>query len=181
MSDLVFIAGPAGSGKSTLGDAIAEAWESPHIDFDAATMRVVREVALAYPTWTEAQVLAHARTDRYVALRDAVLEAMRVHPRVVISAPLRLESSSAASWREWTDPMVKGGSTVQLVWLQLATAERQRRMALRGLARDAEALAGPGAPTTPPEAADRILDASLPVAELVAQVRSPRGSNFDIP
>jgi gluconate kinase len=180
MSKVLFFGGPAGSGKTTLGDAVAGDLGVPHIDFDEATAPVVSSFRATHPHVSEADALRETRTERYQALCAEILASIQTNPRVVVSAPLRQESATRAAWQTWIAPLEAAGAQVELIWLDLSADERRRRMSRRGLLRDAPAVAASPDERPPPEAADRILDARLPLPELLAQVRSPSGSNFDI-
>jgi gluconate kinase len=180
MSSVLFIGGPAGSGKTTLGDAVAAFLGVPHIDFDAATAPVVDEFRTAHPDDSAAEVLSTTRADRYAALRTEIMKTIQTLPSVVVSAPLRQESASQTTWQAWIAPIEAAGARVELIWLHLSAAERRRRMSQRGLPRDTPAIATGPDEMAPPEVADRILDARLPVSELLDEVRSPSGRNFDI-
>lgn len=178
MSNVLFLAGPAGSGKTTLGNALAATWNVPHVDFDEATMSVVTHFHDDHPYLSDAEVLEATRAERYEALRAAVITSIRSHTTVVVSAPLRRETASVAAWQAWIAPIT--GADVRLVWLEVSAAERLDRMTRRGLVRDQPALAtGPVEPS-PPVFADRILDAQLPLTDLLRALGSPPGSNFDI-
>ncbi len=180
MSSVLFLGGPAGSGKTTLGDALAALMQVPHIDFDAATSSVVDDFRTAHPDDTAADVLSAIRADRYAALRAEIMKTLQTIPRVVVSAPLRQESASQATWQAWIAPIEAAGARVELIWLHLSAAERRHRMSRRGLPRDTPAIATGPEEVPPPEVADRILDARLPLPELLEGARSTSGSNFDI-
>jgi gluconate kinase len=180
MSNVLFLGGPAGSGKTTLGDALAATWGAPHLDFDEVTAPVVTRFHRSHPEFSEAAVLEATRADRYAALRVAVMTSIRSHPNVVVSAPLRQESASASAWRSWIAPIQDAGAQVQLMWLHVSARERWERMARRGLLRDQPAFAADPAELSPPAFADRILDAQRPLSDLLSQVGSSAGSNFDI-
>lgn len=180
MSDVLFLGGPAGSGKTTLGDVLAATWDVPHIDFDEVTAPVVVRFHQSHPHFSEADVLEATRSDRYAALRAAILAAIRSHPNVVVSAPLRQETASAVAWQSWIAPIHDAGARVRLVWLHISAGERQDRLAERGLLRDQPALVLHLTESQPPTVADRIVDARLPPAVLLGQLGPFGEGNLNI-
>ena len=169
MVTVTFIAGLAGTGKSTLGDALAKSLGGVHLDFDEITRAVVDRARVDHPDLTEAELLAAVKDDRYAALHAAVVEHLEreLGQAVVVSAPFTRQVADPVAWARWSQ--VAPNSL--LVWLHVSDAERARRIATRGAIRDvgAGAIAGPSAPRVP--AVDHLaLDAAEPIPALVAAV-----------
>lgn len=165
MTSVVFVAGPAGTGKSTLADAIAETLGGVHLDFDLVSAGVVAEARTAHPDCSEAEVLSLVKDQRYAALREALVDhrSRRPDTPVVVSAPFTRHTASAVAWAPWES--LAPGSL--LVWLRVDEAERERRIAARGATRDHGAARADAAI---PGVAHLAVDSSAPPAELVGQV-----------
>ena len=172
MGVVVFVAGCAGTGKSTLADVLAARLNGVHLDFDDVSAGVVGEARTAHPQLTEAQLLEQVKDARYQALHEAVSESGGGPTPIVVSAPFTSAAATADSWARWVEDCPRW----VLVWLDLDEGERARRVLARGAERDHGAR--PGAPTRPgvPHLA---LDASQPpeqLAEAVLQaIRSSPG------
>ena len=166
MTSVVFVAGPAGSGKSTLGDALAASLDGVHLDFDVVSAGVVDAVRAAYPGSSEAELLLQVKDDRYAALHVALADRLAGAPDapVVVSAPFTRQIAGASTWQPWAD--LAPGALV--VWLRLDEGERARRIASRGAVRDRGAATGP---TTAPGVPHLALEAADSTPALVASVR----------
>ncbi len=166
MVTVTFIAGLAGTGKSTLGDALAESLGGVHLDFDEITRTVVDRARMDHRGLTDAELLAAVKDDRYAALHAAVVEHLEGEPgqMVVVSAPFTRQIADPRTWGQWSNV----APSSLLVWLHVDDAERARRIAERGATRDtgAPALVTPAAPAVPHLA----LDAAQPIPALVAAV-----------
>lgn len=174
---LVLVAGAAGSGKTTVGNALAERSGFLMADFDVVSATVVAAYRAAHPEVDEPAALAHLREDRYRALADHVREAHAADPGIgiVAAAPFSRELASAAAWADWVAATGWPVDEVLTVALVLDPAERYRRMAGRGSSRDVDVLAAspddlPPAPA--PAVPCLLVDAGRPVADQVDQVMS---------
>jgi len=174
MTSVVFVAGPAGSGKSTLGDALAASLDGVHLDFDVVSAGVVDAARAAHPGSSEAELLLQVKDDRYAALHAALADRLATVPDapVVVSAPFTRQVAEASTWQPWAD--LAPGALV--VWLRLDEGERARRIAARGAVRDRGAAPGP---TTAPGVPHLALEAADPTPALVASVRRALGLTAD--
>lgn len=163
MGIAVFIAGSAGTGKTTLADVLAARLNGVHLDFDDVSADVVGEARTAHPDLTEAQLLEQVKDARYQALYDAVVEAGGGEAPIVVSAPFTSAAATADSWARWVEDCPRW----LLVWLDLDEGERARRVLARGAERDHGAR--PGAPARP-GVAHLALDAALPTEQLAEAV-----------
>jgi mannitol-1-/sugar-/sorbitol-6-phosphatase len=177
VNELFMIAGPAGSGKTTTGRALAERLGARVVDLDDVTADLVGGFLAANPGQDEAAALHELRELRYAELaaetRRLLVDGSGLD--VVAIAPFTAEISSQQRWDGWVDAVGVPGDRVHLVWLTLPPAERLRRMAARAASRDATLLAGADAGQAVPEATGpvvpcRTLDALLPVADQVYAV-----------
>lgn len=156
MGVVVFIAGSAGTGKTTLADVLAARLNGVHLDFDQVSADAVDEARATHPGVTEAQLLAAVKDARYQALHDALSELAEGETPIVVSAPFTSAAATADSWAYWVEACPRW----VLVWLDLDEEERARRVLARGAVRDHGArhtTARPGVPhltldaTQPPE------------------------------
>jgi len=132
-ANVIVISGAAGTGKTTLGIACAEALAGVLVDLDDED-RDIDELALAESPDVTA-TLAGARDRRYEVLRSGVSRQRISQPRPVIAiAPFTEEIASAAAWAGFTNAI--GGGQVLLVWLFLDPLERATRIEQRGAVRD---------------------------------------------
>jgi sugar-phosphatase len=177
VSELFMIAGPAGSGKTTLGVALAERLGAPYLDLDDVTVDLVARFRHDHPDRGEAEVLLALRDRRYAELVQAArrLLASGGSSDVVLIAPFTAEIASTQRWEGWIEQLGTGAVRTHLVWLTLTRRDRLARMAARGATRDASLLAATDSPEELPEAPAPmvpclVLDALLPAADQVERV-----------
>lgn len=171
---LIAIGGPAGSGKTTLANAVASRLDCAHLDFDVVTSELVAVGRHARPDLSEAALLADLRAARYRTLARAVDDALRSGPRwLVVSAPFTAEASDAETWRTWTHALPPH-TPITFVWINVDPGERRRRMLARGSSRDAELLGSGGpVPAVPePVIEHRSVDARTPLAAKIEAIVS---------
>lgn len=166
MVTVTFIAGLAGTGKSTLGDALAASLGGVHLDFDEISRMVVDRARLDHADLTEAELLLAVKQERYDALHAALVEQIERFPGtpVVVSAPFTRQVADPAAWGVWSQVAPE----VLLVWLSVDEAERARRIAARGASRDVGG--GPVVGATAPAVPHLALDAGGSTAALVEAV-----------
>jgi predicted kinase len=160
------VAGPAGSGKSTLGHALAHARGAVLLDLDTATNPLLDVLA---PSWTEGHWNEPRHRDLVRPARYAALLALagdQVVDELVLVAPFTAELGGGPAW----DALMEAVSPrqVRVVWLD-ATAELLRdRLAARGEPRDRHAVAGGEPPAVP----HLRVDAATPTADQLREVLS---------
>lgn len=162
---VLVVAGPPGSGKSTLGEAVAAGFGWCLLDLDTLTEPLLDQLAaggvFGGRHWNDRGLRGVVRPARYAALCAAI--AAQRSP-VVAVAPWTLELRGG---EEWDRLVAAGGGEPRVVWLRAAPEVLRERRVGRGLDRDAHAVVDVDAPAVPHLA----LDARLPVAELVERLR----------
>ena len=179
-SMLVVIAGPAGTGKTTLADNLAEVIGVPHIDFDTVGAELLAIARADSPDHAVGDLLRELREARYQALADAVRSALRAHPVVIASAPFTAHMADPDMWQRWLRDTNPSGGTedVVLMWLDLDPGLRWGRLAERGSDRDGQVLAaGPERRAADlPVVPCRVLNAAgNPATLLAAAIEALRG------
>ena len=162
---VVVVAGPPGSGKSTVAAAVARALRAALIDIDVTFGPIVPLLG-EHPR----SVLREAI---YAGLVDTAAAAAQTGVHVVIAAPFTRERRDPCAWEELRDRFAEAGAVTVLVWLRVPEATLLERLAARGAARDATKLASPAAwlretrPGTPPSVPHIELDGT-PAADVAA-------------
>ncbi|WP_051581371.1 AAA family ATPase [Pseudonocardia acaciae] len=174
----VLISGPAASGKSTLGAALAARLGAALLDQDVLTGPLTSVVgALVGSDDLDDPVLAGpTRAARYEALLATAVDNLQIGRPVVAVAPFTAERSDPAAWAAVRDRLVAAGGSPVLVWLRLDPDELLRRLRSRGAARDRAKLADPTAflatgVLTAPRTEHLELDASWPVERLATTLQ----------
>lgn len=163
----VVVAGPAGSGKSTLGRALAVALRAPLIDLDSVTTPVLEalpENALD-GHWLTSPHTARIRAGRYAALRATAADALSTSGRVVVVAPFTAELSGGAEWVALVEALAPAEPHV--VHVDGDPGLLASRRLSRAAARDAHR---PDSASTPPAIAVTAVDAELSTAQQLARV-----------
>ena len=172
MPQLLVIAGPAGSGKTTTAEALAQLVGAPHVDFDTATAAFVDAQRSMHPDRTEAELLAVLRDERYRVFAAAVAAMLETHAVVIASAPFTSHVQNETAWGHWLD-LLPNATDVTLCWLHLDPSDRLNRMTARGSERDAALIASGSAPAVALPAIRHVLiDAALPAAANASRISS---------
>lgn len=163
----VVVAGTAGSGKSTLGRAIAESLRAPLVDLDSVTTPLLEmlpaEVLGGH--WLTSPHAPAIRAGRYAALRATAADALSTAGRVVVVAPFTAELAGGAEWEALVAALAPAEPHV--VHVDGDPAVLASRRSFRGASRDAHRPeTEPVAPTVPVTP----VDAELSTAQQLARV-----------
>jgi sugar-phosphatase len=172
----VVVAGAAGTGKSTLGEALARRTGAVLLDLDSLTNTLLDTlfVGTGQPGhWNDDRNRPVVRPARYAALLDVAATQVRLGHDVVLVAPFSAELRGGPEWRDLDRAL--GHAQVLVVWLHASTDVLQRRVAGRAAARDG-ARTSPATPTAP-YVPHLPLDATLPTDEQVRAVLDRRGND----
>lgn len=140
---VIVVAGPAGSGKTTLGRALAAGLRAALLDLDTATAPLVDVVArLLDSADLAAGPLATAtREPRYRTVVDLARDCLGCGTPVVMVGPFTRECADATAWAALASALTDGGGRPVLVWAQLPREALRARLVARGAPRDASKLA----------------------------------------
>lgn len=163
----VVVAGTAGSGKSTLGRAIAEALRAPLVDLDSVTTPLLDALpdGLLGDHWLTSPHAAAIRAGRYAALRATAADALATAGRVVVVAPFTAELAGGAEWQQLRDALAPVEPLV--VHVDGDPAVLASRRTSRGASRDAHR---PDTAPVAPAIAVTAVDAELSTAQQLARV-----------
>jgi predicted kinase len=176
------VAGPPGSGKSTVADLLLASFAAPaalldkdtmYGPFVAATLTAAgRPLGEREGPWYD----EHIKVYEYAGMTATAREIRSHGCAVVLSGPFTQQIHDARRWRAWVADL--GGGTVRLVWVRSDAATLRQRLAARGSARDSAKLAdfatfaasmrlGAG-PAAPHVVIDNRLTAAATLADQVA-------------
>ena len=143
------VAGPAGSGKSTLGRALAHARGAVLLDLDTATNplldAVIADTFWGAGHWNEPQHREVVRPARYAVLRS--LAGDQVLDELVLVAPFTAELGGGPAWEALVHAV--SPRPVRVVWLDATPELLRDRLAGRADPRDRHALPGAAPPAVP--------------------------------
>ena len=163
------VAGPAGSGKSTLGEALAVRTGLPLLDLDTLTNPLLDVLGVHLPSghWNDTRWRPVVRPARYACLLGAAADQVRAGVGAVLVAPFTAELAGGDDWQR----LLAAVAPVEPVvcWLDAPVPVRSARVAARGAARDRASTAEP-TPAASPRIAHLRLDAALPTAQLVDRI-----------
>lgn len=176
---IIAIAGPAGSGKTTLGRALARALALPLLDLDTLTNPLLEGLGslLAGRHWNDSTLRPTIRPARYAALLAALSDQVDVGGGAVLVAPFTAELAGGAEWRQLVHA---AGGAPTTVWLQASPGLLAERRAGRAADRDAHVVdAAAGAPPVVPHlVVDASWTTSVQVEHVLGQLtlRQARGA-----
>ncbi|MBV9923094.1 MAG: HAD-IA family hydrolase [Pseudonocardia sp.] len=133
----IAVAGAAGSGKSTLGRALATALRLPLLDLDAVTNPLLDQlVGPVLPAhWLAAPHGELVRDGRYAALRAVAHDVVATAGGAVLVAPFTAELTGGSEWAALLAAVAP--TEVQVVHIDGDPGLLERRRTARGAARDA--------------------------------------------
>jgi sugar-phosphatase len=133
---VVAIAGVAGSGKTTLGRALASSLALPVLDLDSLTNPLLDGIAahLPGPHWLSGPAAAEIRAARYAALRSVAADIISVGSGVVLVAPFTAELRGAKEWDDLVDAVAP--ADLHLVHVDGSSELLARRRGVRAEPRD---------------------------------------------
>lgn len=180
MTLAICVAGPPGSGKTTLGTALARSTGAVALDLDVLTnplLAVLAEVVGAGGDLDHPSLRGRVRESRYACLVDTAATQLGHGHDVVLVAPFTAESAEARRWATLQSRLQQAGADrVVLLWLDLSPSLIAARLRERGAERDVARLRDPAAlarrlqqQRRPGPGALRV-DASLPLARQVEAV-----------
>ena len=132
------VAGPAGSGKTTLGRALARHLRAALVDLDSVTNPLLDGLSdLVAPGghWNEEGRRARVRPARYAALRAVAADQVLAGLDVVLVAPFTAELRGGSEWTLLTGAVAP--APVRVVWLRADDALLEQRVGQRRETRDA--------------------------------------------
>jgi predicted kinase len=175
----VLLSGLPGSGKSTVGRALARRLGAALVDQDTVTGPLVTVVAnlVGVPDLDDGRLAGPTRDARYETVAAVAEENLGIGLAVVLVAPFSRERRDLSAWETLDRRLRAAGGTPLLVWLHVEPAAVVRRLQSRGAARDLSKLADPssflarldeGAPAGPHLAVDAESDTSDIVEEILS-------------
>lgn len=129
------VAGIAGSGKSTLGAALARALRAPLLDLDSLTNPLLDRLdGVLDEHWLSGAFGARIREGRYAALRRTAIDVLDSVGVVVLVAPFTAELRGGDEWERLRGELAP--AVVQVIHLVGDPAVFEARRELRGEPRD---------------------------------------------
>jgi mannitol-1-/sugar-/sorbitol-6-phosphatase len=162
---VIAVAGVAGSGKTTLGRALARQLRLPILDLDSLTNPLLDRVAETGHGGRHWLVDSdqRLREGRYAALRTTAADLVAVGSGVVLVAPFTAELKGGEEW----DQLCRAVSPapVEVLYLSGPAELMRERRRTRGEARDAFRSDGADGPGFPPSVPHVAVDATLTTAQ----------------
>jgi predicted kinase len=142
---VVLLSGWPGSGKSTIGRALARRLGAALVDQDTVTGPLVSVVAdlVGVHDLDDARLARATRDARYETVAAVAEENLRVGVPVVLVAPFSRERRDLHIWEALDRRLRAAGGSPLLVWLHLEPMAVVDRLQARGAARDLAKLADP--------------------------------------
>lgn len=137
MPSVFVVAGAAGTGKTTLGRALADACGAALLDQDAMTnplMDAIIQLAGITYDFDHSALKGSIRQARYRCVLDTALENIAVGRPVVLVAPFTTEISDPNAWADAFADFEP--TAVTLIWVAVPPDVAHERRRRRGLPRD---------------------------------------------
>jgi sugar-phosphatase len=163
------VAGAAGTGKSTLGAALAARTGAVLLDLDPLTNPLLDAVFAGSGRsghWNDDRHRAVVRPARYAVLLQVAGAQVALGHDVVLVAPFTAELAGGLSWQRLVEAVAPAVPSV--VWLHADPEVLTRRMRERGEARDAADRAV--APAQAPDVPHVAVDATEPTEAQLARI-----------
>lgn len=163
------IAGPAGSGKSTLGRALARRVGASLLDLDDITNPLLDSLGPVVAPgghWNDPEHRAVVRPARYAALRSVAAAQIGAGRDVVLVAPFTAELAGGPAWDALVDAVAPASTIV--VWLDAPAGALAQRVRDRDDPRDVGDNSV--APPDPPLVPHLRVEAALRTAEQVEAI-----------
>jgi predicted kinase len=181
---VVLLSGWPGSGKSTVGRALASRLSAALVDQDTVTGPLVAVVAdmVGVQDLDDVRLAGLTRDARYEAVAAVAEENLRAGTPVVLVAPFSRERRDLRAWEALDRRLRAAGGSPLLVWLHLDPVAVVSRLQARGAPRDRAKLADPGsflarldqgAPVGP----HVVVNAERPPAGVVEEIMGLLGGN----
>jgi sugar-phosphatase len=166
---IVVVAGPAGSGKSTLGLGVARMLGLPLLDLDTLTNPLLDSIAptfLGGRHWNDASLRDVVRPARYRALLAALADQVLAGGGAVVVAPFTLELTGGPEWDALVDA---AGGAPTVLWMRASPELLAERRAGRTADRDAHIVDAPSG--TAPAVPHHLIDAVLATGQQLSTAR----------
>ncbi len=168
----IALSGEAGSGKTTLGRALARQLRLPLIDLDSVTNPLL-DALPASQHWLTGPDARAVRDGRYAALRAVARDAIGTAGAAVVVAPFTVELGGGAAW----EALQEACGPVQLVRVVGDPALFAARRSGRGAARDAHR---PDQPSPEVRVPVIEVDADLTTAQQLARLLPALGNRMPV-
>jgi sugar-phosphatase len=162
------VAGPAGSGKTTLGRALAQRLGAAMVDLDSVTNPLLdglADVVAPGSHWNDPALRVRVRPARYAALMAVAADQVAAGLDAVLVAPFTAELRGGTEWQLLTEAV--SPAPVRVAWLRADESLLRQRVAQRQEPRDVVRTA---ADLEPPTVEHTVVDASASTATQVAQL-----------
>jgi sugar-phosphatase len=172
----IAVGGVAGSGKSTLGRALAASLRAPLLDLDTLTNPLLDALGddVFGSHWLSSVHAPTVRRGRYAALLATAADVLSTTGRVVLVAPFTAELAGGPAWDDLVGAVPPGSlRMVQIVGRPEVFA---RRRAARGTERDQYRTPGPEASGASSAVPVTAVDAELSTAGQLAQLLADLGA-----
>ncbi|MBK0417525.1 HAD-IA family hydrolase [Leucobacter sp. CSA1] len=179
---IIAVAGAAGTGKTTLGRALAAGLGLPLLDLDTLTEPLLDGLAPWLPPgdhWNAARHRATVRPARYAALRALLADQASVGSGAVVVAPFTAELAGGPEWRALIDACGAEPVVVRMVGdPELLVERRGERAGGAAAARDAHARP---APEQVPAIPHLEISSALSTEQQLVRVRRHLGGDRPLP